>query len=140
MKTFRELYAQWEKIQKIYHESNREIACNMMGELQATVAGFKFSKEGKHNWTTFCELAETMDCGNNAPVIRNAFLKVEDYDKFFNDFGITEFTYCEESTMTLQNIAEFLELGWKVDMHAADVRAYKWDEKTRKALRFTKEG
>ena len=136
MKTFKEFYAQWELIQKIYHENNdRETACELMAELQ-----IMFQEIGKGNWKIFCELAETMDCGNSLPVLRSTYLMIEDYDKFFNNFGITEFAYCEESTATLQNIAEFLGLGWKVDVHAVDVYAYKWDEKTRKAIRFTKEG
>lgn len=139
MKTFNELYAQWAFIQKVYHEDgNREMACNMMGELQAEASGFKFSKEGTHNWTVFCELAETMDCGNSFPVLRNVYYTVDEYNTIFDNLGITEFAFCEESTATLQNIAKFLELGWKVDMHTADVYAYKWDEKTRKAIRFTK--
>lgn len=134
MKTFKEFYAHWALIQKIYHENDdRETACDMMAELQVM-----FQEMGKGMWSIFCELADSMDCGNTLPVLRRTYLIMEDYDKFFNDFGITEFAYLEESTSTLQNIAEFLELGWKVDIHAVDVRSYKWDEKTRKAIRFTK--
>lgn len=134
MKTFNEYYAQWEEIQRIYHENgDRETACDLMADLQVM-----FTDMGKGNWKMFCELAETMDCGNNIPVLRNTYLMIEDYNKLFNDLGISEFAYSEESTATLQNIAEFLALGWKVDMHAVDVRAYKWDSSTRKAIKFTR--
>lgn len=136
MKTFNEFYAQWELIQKIYHENNdRETACELMAQLQ-----FTFTEMGKGNWTTFCELAESMDCGNSIPVLRNthSYIEISEYSKFFDNFEITEFAYCEESTATLQNIAEFLRLGWKVDMHAVDIHAHKWEEKTRKAIKFTR--
>lgn len=133
MKTFNELYSQWELIQRIYHENNdRETAYELMSELN-----MMYLETGSKNWAVFCELAETMDCGNSIPVLRDVHssIGVHEYSKLFDCLKITEFAYAEESTAALPNMAEFLELGWRIE-GTADVRACKWDEKTRKVIKF----
>lgn len=111
----------WNATYSIKDFDEREIARDDLREGYNAKFGFT-----KNDLRLLRMLAESIHRGNDTFVISltGASLTAESYSDFFEEHGIDEFAYINDSTAALHDIITFMHLGWEVSGHTLVAAAY----------------